>query len=454
MFGVEVLVWLSDPHSVSSYYQLMKNFVMGGQIGHSALKVTIPSTPAFESLVKKYCLNEEGEELIPHYQTEILVKDKSIDPKTKEVHYHSKKVSAWVIYFSWWPSGLKTELHDLVCENHDLKVEYEKKWLDYLNVSYAKERRGLFSYWVGERLSNFILGAAKEVPLPIDTIIHPHPQADELKKLLAEKEDAYLKVNKALMAFLTKHDKLINELRILKIRKRYASYNYTREWIWMSDSEKEKYQSIKDKLKLEKEHIWKEIALVLEMSEPIAELESKLKKELDEIERRYYSQVATIGCRPTHIARLPIDGVSELRGGLDLEKMLKCMREFAKSKFDFDIAFYNCSTTSHAILLSGITDEVKKEMLSSGLMKVSDLQCDIIESPDHIFSFSAHLQTAFLGYQMSKLSLALESRSDLLSDPTLDSKVLIHRHPVQRAPEQSMDGRKRVVALPIQPRLF
>ncbi len=442
MFGVEVLVWLPDPQNVSSYYQLMKNLVMGGPLGHSALKITIPSTPAFDNLVKKYCCNKEGEEIIPHYQTQILVKDKTTDPITKEVRYHPKNVSAWVIYFSWWPSGLKSEIDDLILENHEIKVEYEKKWLEFLDVSYMTESRGLFEHWAGERLTNFLLGKAKEVPLPIHTIVHPHPQAVELKKRLDEKRDAYLKVNARLLALHEKSEKLTNDLLILKIRKQYATNNFDEEKINTID--------------LETEQTLNELNILAKMGEPIIELEATLRKELDEIERHYYKHVATIGCRPSHVSMLPLEGVTELPGGLDLEAMLKVMRKIAKKKWDFHIALYNCSTTSHVLLLSGISEERRKELLSLGLLTTADFQCDLIESPDHVFAFSSRLQSALLSYYMSKLSFAVESKSDALEVSTTPSTVLIQRkrNLSRSAPELSVEGRKMAPTSSPQPRLF
>lgn len=417
MFGLEVLVWWGHRLQPPSYFQLLKHFLFGGPIGHSALKLTIPMTLENNALIKCYCRKKNGQVRIPHYQTETTILGKETDPFTQQTKYYPIKKPAWVIYFSAWPRGLSYEHQDRLNESRELEVEYEEEWAKYLDVQYRNAITGKAHVWLGKSLSN-LLFRSKWVAQPIETIIHPHSQHEALKAKLEHAKSNYLKYLNEFESIFTdwlavKEQQFVAQIELNQLKRIESSLFFSLHY------DKEIFENIKIKAQND----------VVALDNHSLEMQTKVNLAQTAMERshqvfieqeiKYYSEVATVGTHPDFIQPIPMQ--VDDRSLLDVENMLKTMRKLMAD--DFDIAHHNCSMQVYEILLSALPKSLWQLMLDKKWLSKVDMNVPLIATPSHVCDFAQKMSNSLMQYQLDQ---KVECLAPDVQAPPSHAKPLLH----------------------------
>jgi hypothetical protein len=94
---VELSTWGTHHHGGNGMAHYLDAQLLGGNVGHAAIRVTFPADKAGEELVTKYC-RKDGVTVIPFERTTMQVKDENNKVVTQEV---------FKVNFSWWPGEKK-----------------------------------------------------------------------------------------------------------------------------------------------------------------------------------------------------------------------------------------------------------------------------------------------------------------------------------------------------------
>lgn len=424
MFGVEVLTWFQRPNEEDSYFSLLEDYLFTGAIGHSALKITIPSSPEMDAMVEKYC-KEDGEEIIPHFKKNIFIRNNVKDRQGKTIRYERKSVPAWEIYFSFWPKRrLNEEDEDCFAENLNFDVKYKNEWLEYLKVSYREKPQGVLRAVLPERLYRFLFGNPPLVPEPIISICHS--SIDTLAN-----DQAVGEIQKNLMLYEQQAGELLEKYRIikqkifclevdLKVLKERLETPFVPPW--EKAPLEENIAQIKKKLK-KLEPSEKSLFQSLEKKAAILQ---KTKQTLRQAKHKLY-QHFSVGLAPTQSVFLPISSVSEMPYGLDLVPMLKMIRQIVLKENGFNILFNNCTSTVSDVLLAGC-QTVKSEMTQKKLLKPTQFYGDLVATPSRLSTFAGLLSDAFtqlnlLFYQEKNFLVSYSSQTSVKNDVLLEKAL-------------------------------
>ncbi|MBI2790923.1 MAG: hypothetical protein HYX61_03100 [Gammaproteobacteria bacterium] len=156
--GVQVFTWGSHdsefgkPQSEGNV-EFLSPGIVGGNVGHAAMLLTIPDTPENRLLVES-TLNKKGEKTkIPFsYKTHSTKSFVDFDSNGKPIYgkepaYQEKVIE---VYFSWWPGHDKgydfnTFEQDTVAERTGVDTNYASQWRDILQPEERKDSASLMS---------------------------------------------------------------------------------------------------------------------------------------------------------------------------------------------------------------------------------------------------------------------------------------------------------------------
>ncbi len=111
---VELSTWGTHHHGGNGMAHYLDSELLGGNVGHAAVRITFPADKAGEELIAKYC-RKNGETVIPFERTTMQVLDENNKAVTQEV---------FRVNFSWWP-GDKTGFRLNSNPNQDSALERE-----------------------------------------------------------------------------------------------------------------------------------------------------------------------------------------------------------------------------------------------------------------------------------------------------------------------------------------
>lgn len=389
MFGLDVLIWHGQGTQAPSFIKTLKHYLFGGPIGHSAIKLTIPATPEYDALVKQYC-QRDGRILIPHFKTDVIVPRSYIHPQTKQVQYYPDKQPGWIIYFSVWPNGLGYEHRDRSKERYDTEVVYENTWQTYLQIQQCHAPGGKVHAWLGRSLSRLIFGPPKRINMPIETIVHPHPNAQEHQKRIQRAKDAYHQYMGEFDTLVSQFKALIVQMHLIKVKlfaEERSSPFFTDETMALH------WQN--------KLAILKQQAKYKEMELAVAERKmSAAKHHLRKIEAHYYAEVATIGANPNANIHIPM--LCNGRSILSIEDILAAMRKMLN--YDFDIVFNNCSSTVHNVLSAALTKDFCQLAFSQHWLSKSDLCFGLVSTPKAINALAQKIAYSVMQFSFMQIN--------------------------------------------------
>lgn len=354
MIGLEILTWGTEGEK-NPYYYPVYHYLWGGSIGHAALKLTLPKDPHHDALILKYCRSGSGKSVIPHYSDS----------------------DHWVVYFSWWPSGLQEEYEDRIEANSFIDFEYEKKWQPHFTET-TSPKTGLLRYKFGA-LYDWFFGVPKDIPKPIDVIVHPHPLAQELTMALHAKEETLLQKEDILTPVLDRYILLQDQLELMQYKALYVNAHCEDEL---------KKARFRKKCFKECEDLISQRASIAKELMPLIKEREILLDELKSFRRHYYDKVATVGVSPQQVQ-------IALSSEICAESMLTKMREIAEGELPFDKIYYNCSTVTREIIASGLAQA----------LKTSDCEPHLFDTPLKIHRFACQLQQKLINLRLEKLSL-------------------------------------------------
>ncbi len=326
MIGAQILIWGIENHT-QPHWSAFYHYLWDSNIGHCALKLTIPSNPDNDSLVYHACKDNKGKTRIPYIRIKREIGDQT-------EHF-------WVVYFSWWPGNkLQEEYNDRLSANLHLQVEYNDRWQEYF-LDTMEPATGIVRDYFGA-IYDFIYGTPKPIPKPIESIMHNHPNTAELTALLQKKETDLSVLKESLMskvdAFFvaqSRHERLGSKNRCLKNERKNATINAL-----LKDTNRQLIL------------VEKELNALDEDIQLLWETYKRLIADLKILKREYYHEIATIGARP-QIISLP------LGEHLSYKKLLDAMHTIATGAYPFDIMFFNCAGAVREIVAAALSERAK-----------------------------------------------------------------------------------------------
>ena len=415
MFGVQVYIWTGQKKN-AWFWQRLKHYFVDGNIGHCALKITVPSNPHIDDMVARLCKNTQGKTLIPHFQRQTKVTGKSVD-STGEVRYFPKNVPSWEIYFSWWPQRLGLEHVDRRIENRSIgAVDYEPKWKDYLDVKYLPQLRGPIHSWLGTTLSHLLFGKPKLVAQGIEMIVHPHPRRNQwIDKITTENE----KYEKLKQRYHHIRDKLvIAYIDVNRLNAKLSETHHLLEIIVslvMDDKLQQQWQARKRKKLKQKQ---KSINALEREAKRLAIMKDKQKEKLVQLENTFFTEVASMGLKPTESFAFPLQGFSYNKNGLNFEQMLNAMHDIVTKGEPFHIFNQNCSSTVYDIMMAGLKGIYGES--------IPNLPFSVVQTPETISEFLQSLTTVLLSSSFMQAQTSIEPADAILDvQETKSPSVLI-----------------------------
>ncbi|HRE32256.1 MAG TPA: hypothetical protein PLD88_09815, partial [Candidatus Berkiella sp.] len=205
MIGVEILTWGTEKGGNVYYAPIYHYLWGGGNVGHAALKLTLPCNTENDDLIRQYCCNKKGKSLIPHYRI--------------------RNNSCWVVYFSWWPEQMLQEEHqDRLSANDTLHITYNKPWDSVFSKTMTSNSGILRSK--SPKLYDWIFGKPASIPEPVNEIIHPSPNAPILIKERNEKKAALQNSQNILVLYLQQAERLLQLNFLAGIQHDFESKRY------------------------------------------------------------------------------------------------------------------------------------------------------------------------------------------------------------------------------------
>jgi hypothetical protein len=414
--GVKVSTWGTHPNAGNGMLHFLDTELFGGNVGHASVEVTFPADEKGQALIKKYCKNPKNpdEPLIPYEEVEVAVDTVKKGPDGKlikeEGAAHTEKV--FKVYFSWWPGERGHYLEEsLLGEGEDeregVHFEMDPKWKEYIKPEerkskgrlgeqvitlapasiihtrdLSKEQRGDVQLYLKEKKfasliqSLDILIARTTTDMEnLDTILRrvvvPENKGDKVK--IRKKEQILLNNYFPKWKTLVKNPDKLTRKEVKKIR---VMIKQKREQIRSEDkktplgkTEKlilnnffpnwQKY--VKDPNKITEEEKRKLKSLAKKKRE---KAKAFIKEHEDDDIPPDLEKYLALGHPPDNTVSMPISNKSGfadkdigIKGGLDVEGMLKKMQELtAKNADEFDLYRKNCSKTVGEILEGGAKD--------------------------------------------------------------------------------------------------
>lgn len=397
MFGVQVFIWTVQNKN-AWFWQRLKQYLVDGNIGHCALKITVPSHPHIDDIVTRLCKNAEGKTLVPHFQMQTKVTGKVIDSAGK-VSYFPQNIPSWEIYFSWWPQRLGLEHVDRRIENLSIGVvDYDSKWQTYLDVKYRPQQRGPIHSWLGKTLSHLIFGKPKLVSQGIEMIIHPHPQRNQWIAKITRENEKYINLKQA---YHHLRDKLVTTYTdVNRLKAKLSETHHLFEMIVslvMNDNSQQQWQAQKRKQLKQKQ---KTINALERQAQRLARKKDEQKEKLVQLERTFFTEVASMGLKPTESFTFPLQGLSNSKNGLDFEQMLKTMHDIVTKGEPFHIFNQNCCSTIYDIMMAGVKGTYGES--------ITNLPFSAVQTPDTISEFLQSLTTALMSFSLVKAQTSIE----------------------------------------------
>ncbi len=101
-YYVSLYTWGTHPEGGNGMAHYMDTALLGGNVGHAALELTLPANNETEALIAKYCM-KNGEAVIPFERTTQGYYDDNGQAKHQDV---------FKVYFSWWPNTMHANIND------------------------------------------------------------------------------------------------------------------------------------------------------------------------------------------------------------------------------------------------------------------------------------------------------------------------------------------------------
>lgn len=395
MIGLEVLTWGTQGHESAYYYPIYHYLWGGGDMGHTALKLTLPRNPEVDAWMQQYC--REGDKiLIPHYQV------------TRQIA--GQACSQWIVYFSWWPGELQEEYGDRMSANTGVQIEYAEKWRPMFTQTIT-EKPGYLRHRFGF-LYDMIFGKPKEIPKPISHIVHPCKEQAQIQQdldKLTHEESIYAEQESELLEKLMTLSKLENHMNYLFMR--------TKRKLEYCVSEAQEYE-VSAKMTKACESILAQLDKISQEIDPILEQHQSQKQKLIEMRRYLCEQAVTVGCQPETV-------YLSFGEQLSPENMLKAMNCIMKGPYTFHKFLYNCTSVAREVIESGLAPQLQGH----------EGRPHLFDTPLKIRRFAMALQTELISNKLQNLTMASSSAFLLQYPATKVPPVLQQEH--RQAPKPS-----------------
>lgn len=153
--GVSVYTWgneqySSDPMEYNSgMSHFAKSSLLGGNVGHASILLTLPNTEENRQMVDTYLKGTHIPVETRKYETKeaAIVDGKAV--KTNKTIYEESVIE---VYFSWWPHAdvhgftFNTFREDCIEERKGVEANYSKEWVKYLDPEVRKVSSGIKSF--------------------------------------------------------------------------------------------------------------------------------------------------------------------------------------------------------------------------------------------------------------------------------------------------------------------
>lgn len=392
MLGLEVLNWHVSAQDSKSYSSIVKKYLFGDDISHCAIKITILSTAANDQLIQQYCSP------IPHFKTTIFVPEKI----EAACSYRPKEVPAWIIYFSRWPYKLATEYEDRISANYNTKYDVDEKWSAFFEKEKITPSRGMLGYWLGKKIYDFCFGKPEKVAAPLMTFVHPHHQREEWIARIEKAKTTHQNIRQQTIEILQTTCKKTAELYLLLLKMERMKSSLESSHYLMSETGQKNLQDRIFFITEKAENLMQELEDLNGLLSETEAAQEEAHRELIALENIFYSQVATIGCKPNHSSRLPIGGQHCSQHGLSLEPMLQKMHMIASDKESFNMVTNNCSNAVFDVLFAGMTAQCRQALIAGKFLQTADFVYPLIACPDEVHRFAQKLEAAWSTFGLSR----------------------------------------------------
>lgn len=343
----------------SNYGHNIKVKKSGGNVGHASIELRLPVNKESEELIKKYCdankiPYEKVQVKVPYIIFEKDDKDGKFTGKISEKMAHESEY--YKIYFSVWPDfdgiSLQKNLQD------DQKME----------------REGVNFSWKDELLKDKELEIDKRGKKRLGPEVRVH-------SLPANQQDRNELVNYAQMT---------NELR--KKSNELWKLHGKMKGMKKNDPKYAKLDEARDSLHKE----------INKLRTNIKASEKTLRS------KNLFDKYIVLGNLPDNTVELPLK--SNVKPGLDAEKMLQGMVKIANEKKDFDLYHNNCSAAVGVVIADGIPPQektLKKTFKTTGGLGIA--------TPQVVLNNAQKMKNHFSLNKQAKANL-------IFSKPTEDKK--------------------------------
>lgn len=377
LYQATVYTWEVNPRKSHKLKTVTNAKLFAQSLGHAAVSLTFPANVRGDELIKQYVLQSGSEkELIPYEKI------------------NNKNGLVYKIYFSGWNIELPDQrmylssslISDQLNERYGKNYNYEKYFPEFNKAEIQQRTAKGISKFLNKKLTRLppiITILNKELHLEIQQYLNSNKKINmdtpqkELKSILLQFKQLEHKI--------LEKDKQIYALKTQLKVKKYKKLSHIISELDKSHEEQDQLKKnqilnkISEKNKLiineffeKREEIQDKAEDMFELQENIAELYQQNCKKLN------LDAYVKIGHIPQGIIHLPIIDKKNLNHekaqGLDLEEMLKKMKEIAEdTTSQFDLHKKNCSSTILAILNSGI-DPKDKKTIGKHVPTVKDYQ--------------------------------------------------------------------------------
>ncbi|RUR23050.1 hypothetical protein [Legionella qingyii] len=336
-------------------------------MGHTSIELTWPSDEKGDSLATKYG-SIDGVTISK--RTEIISEKQgdSYQPKEQVVYF---------AYFSWWPGY--TNGHHINRFLDDRKSEWENDPEGKLEAEQILKLYGSEEQPISTKTTvKGYLISRKEVT-KIKELEHP----SLLQGRQLEDDPAYQQLNQKKVnledeqkMLMEKRDEFMNELESARKEGREPDLqlDFTKE-------DGDRVDSLMIELKL-------------------------ATKQLEACKEDFAERHRSVGKEPDGVIELPMDYDSQQpTHSLDTERVLARMVALSRSKKEYNIRTFNCSTAVHQVIESGLSDELKEKIKNDGF-DISIISKPPIASPTSVYKSSTKLKEEL--FKLNLLSVDVE----------------------------------------------
>lgn len=193
--GVSVFTWGTTDHTGydQGMIEVIQSGVMGENVGHASLLLTMPDTPATHALLEKYLKNTK----IPYETKKYFTKQAEVLPDGS-VQISSKNAyeeSVVEVYFSWWPSFMSFHFNTFVQDSNEERmakpVHYDPEWEKYFEPTITRTEPKV-------PLPSFLM--KKEITLSAISTVHLGGATEEEKAVLLSYQQVLLSYQQGLVS--------------------------------------------------------------------------------------------------------------------------------------------------------------------------------------------------------------------------------------------------------------